>query len=180
MGFQGLEGDLEMDLEGQLEGDSKGDFRGDFKQDMEGNLLSSSSQVWFSLQPKFNSFELDSEVGWLVLTLHPRVCPNCHGVQLCYVTCGSPPILFILSRTSSQSSQSDSWSLYSEIFDSDCHFLILSLSWLHPWLRFTPQHTPSSFLSLSKSLGRVWAAQGRVMYARLAYVHNFESKTTCT
>ena len=42
---------------------------------MEGDLLSSSGQVrsrtglvqvWFSLQPKFNSFELDSEVGRLV------------------------------------------------------------------------------------------------------------------
>ena len=70
-----LEGDLERDLEGELEGDSKGDFRGDFKQDMEGDLMSSSGQVrfrsglvqvWFSLQPNFNSFELDSEVGRLV------------------------------------------------------------------------------------------------------------------
>ena len=74
-----MEGDLERDLEGELEGDSKwgskGDFRGDFKQDMEGDLLSSPGQVrsrsglvqvWFSLQPKFNSFELDSEVGRLV------------------------------------------------------------------------------------------------------------------
>ena len=61
------------DFEGDLEGDSKGDFRGDFKQDMD--MLSSSGQVrsrlgwflvWFSLQPKFNSFELDSEVGRLV------------------------------------------------------------------------------------------------------------------
>ena len=59
-------------FKGDLEGDSKGDFRGDFKQDMEGDLLSSSGQVrsrlglvqvWISLQPKFNSFELDSEVG---------------------------------------------------------------------------------------------------------------------
>ena len=57
--------------------DSKGDFRGDFKQNMEGDLLSSSGQVrsrsglvqaWFSLQPKFNSFELDSEVGQLVFS----------------------------------------------------------------------------------------------------------------
>ena len=68
-----LERDLEGELEGELEGDSKGhskrDIRGDFKQDMEGDLLSSSGQVqvWFSLQPKFNSFELDSEVGRLVL-----------------------------------------------------------------------------------------------------------------
>ena len=47
----------------------------DFKQDMEGDLLSSLGQlrsrsglvqVWFSLQPKFNSFELDSQVGRLV------------------------------------------------------------------------------------------------------------------
>ena len=71
-----MEGDLERDLEGELEGDSKGDFRGDFKQDSKGDLLSSSGQVrsrtglvqvWFSLQLKFNSFELDSEVGRLVL-----------------------------------------------------------------------------------------------------------------
>ena len=75
-----LEGDLEVELEGELEvdleGDSKRDFRGDFKQDMEGDLLSSSGQVrsrlglfevWFSLQIKFNSFELDSEVGRLVI-----------------------------------------------------------------------------------------------------------------
>ena len=26
-------------------------------------------QVWFSLQPKFNSFEIDSEVGRLVITI---------------------------------------------------------------------------------------------------------------
>ena len=67
---------MEGDFEGELEGDSKGDFRGDFKQDIEGDLLSSSGQersisglvqVWFSLQPKFNSFELDSEVGRLVI-----------------------------------------------------------------------------------------------------------------
>jgi len=66
---------LERDLDGELEEDSKGDFRGDFKQDIEGDLLSSSGQVWsrsglvqvwFSLQPKFYSFELDSEVGRLV------------------------------------------------------------------------------------------------------------------
>ena len=71
-----LERDLERDSEGELERDSKGDFRGDFKKDMEGDLLSSSGQVrsisglvqvWFSLQPKLNSFELDSEVGRLVL-----------------------------------------------------------------------------------------------------------------
>ena len=68
---------MKGDLEGEIEGNSKGDFRGDFKQDMEGDLLSSSDwvrsrsglvQVWFSLQPKFNSFELDSEVGRLVLS----------------------------------------------------------------------------------------------------------------
>ena len=53
------------------------DFRGDYKQDLEGDLLSSSGQlrsssglvqVWFSLELKFNSFELDSEVGRLVLS----------------------------------------------------------------------------------------------------------------
>ena len=73
-----LEGDLERDLEGELELDSKGDFRGDFKQDIEGDLMSSSGQVrsrlglvqvWFSLQLKFNSLELDSKVGRLVAFL---------------------------------------------------------------------------------------------------------------
>ena len=58
-----------------MEWDSKEDFRGDFNQDMEGDLLSSSGQVrsmsglvqvWFSIELKFNSFELDSEVGRLV------------------------------------------------------------------------------------------------------------------
>ena len=67
-----LEGDFEVDLEVDLEGD----FRGDFKQDLEGDLLSSSGQlrsrsglvqVWFSIELKFNSFELDSEVGRLVM-----------------------------------------------------------------------------------------------------------------
>ena len=74
--------ELEGELEGDSKGDSKGDFRGDFKQDMERGLLSSSGQVrsrsglvqvWFRLQPKFNSFELDSEVGrlvWSVTTHH--------------------------------------------------------------------------------------------------------------
>ena len=58
-----------------MKGDLEGDFRGDFKQNMEGDLLSSSNQVrtrsglvqvWFILQPKFISFDLDSEVGRLV------------------------------------------------------------------------------------------------------------------
>ena len=73
---------MEVDLEVDLEGESKGDFRGDFKHDMEGDLLSSSGKVrsrtglvqvrsglmhvWFRLQIKFNSLELDSEVGRLV------------------------------------------------------------------------------------------------------------------
>ena len=66
---------MDGELEEDSKGDSKGDFRGDFKQDIEGDLLSSSGQVrsrsglvqvWFSLQPKFYSFELDSEVGRLV------------------------------------------------------------------------------------------------------------------
>ena len=64
-----LDGEFEEDSKGDFRGDYKGDFRGDFKQDMEGDLLSSSgqvrsrlglNQVWFSLQLKFNSFELDS------------------------------------------------------------------------------------------------------------------------
>ena len=70
-----LLGDLEEDLEVDLEGHFRGDLRGDFKQDLEGDLLSSSGQlrsrsglvqVWFSIELKFNSFELDSEVGRLV------------------------------------------------------------------------------------------------------------------
>ena len=44
---------MEGDLEGDLEGDRSG-------------LV----QVWFSLQPKFISFELDSEVGRLVYNCH--------------------------------------------------------------------------------------------------------------
>ena len=75
---------MERELDGELEEDSKGDFRGDFKQDIEGDLLSSSGQVrsrsglvqvWFSLQPKFYSFELDSEVGRLVCFMfHQNFC----------------------------------------------------------------------------------------------------------
>ena len=53
----------------------EGDFRGDIKQDLEGDLLSSLGQlrsrsglvqVWFSIELKFNFFEIDSEVGRLV------------------------------------------------------------------------------------------------------------------
>ena len=53
----------------------EGELRGDFKQDLEGDLLSSSGQlksrsglvqVWFSIELKFNSFELDYGVGRLV------------------------------------------------------------------------------------------------------------------
>ena len=56
-----------------MEGDSKGDFREDFKQDMERGLFvklrSGPGQVWVRLQLKFNSLELDSEVGRLVCFL---------------------------------------------------------------------------------------------------------------
>ena len=64
-------------MEVNLEGDYKGDFRGDFKQDLEVDLLSSSRRqlrsrsglvkVWFILELKFNFFDLDSEVGQLVI-----------------------------------------------------------------------------------------------------------------
>ena len=63
-----LEGDFEVDLKVDLEVD----FRGDFKQDLEGDFLSSLGQlrsrsglvqVWFSIELKFNTFELNSEVG---------------------------------------------------------------------------------------------------------------------
>ena len=54
-----------------MEGDSKSDFRGDFKQDLlsnPGQVKSRSGlvHVCFSLQLKFNSLELDSQVGRLV------------------------------------------------------------------------------------------------------------------
>ena len=79
--FKGeLEGDLEGDLKGYLKGDLKGDFEVDLEVDLEGDfrgdLLSSSAQlrsrsglvqVWFSIEFKFNSFELDSKVRRLVL-----------------------------------------------------------------------------------------------------------------
>ena len=76
--------DFEGDLGGDLGGDWGGDWGGgwggdwgghwggDLGGDLEGNLEGDWSglvQVWFSLQPKFNSFELDSEVGRLVLLL---------------------------------------------------------------------------------------------------------------
>ena len=48
---------------------------------MEGDLLSSSGQVWFCLQPKFNSFELDSEVGRLVSHFGWIPPPSVHGEQ---------------------------------------------------------------------------------------------------
>ena len=73
-----LKGDLKGDFEVDLEVDLEGDFRGDFKQDLEGDLLSSLGQlrsrsglvqVWFSIELKFNSFELDSEVGRLVFAV---------------------------------------------------------------------------------------------------------------
>ena len=66
-----LEGDFEVDLEVDLEGD----FRGDFKQDLERGLAVKHRSVkvqvrsgpgWFSIELKFNSFELDSKVGRLV------------------------------------------------------------------------------------------------------------------
>ena len=55
-----------------MEVDLEGDLRGDFKQDWEGDLLSSLGQVrscpgLVQFRLKFNSFELDSEVGRLVL-----------------------------------------------------------------------------------------------------------------
>ena len=54
-----MKGDFEVDLEVDLEGD--------FREDLEGDLLSSSGQlrsrsgliqVWFSIELKFNSFDL--------------------------------------------------------------------------------------------------------------------------
>ena len=76
-----FKGELERDLEGDLKGYLKGDFRGDFKRDLEWDLPSSSGQlrsrsglvqVWFSIEVKFNSFELDSEVGRLVSPLFKK------------------------------------------------------------------------------------------------------------
>ena len=64
----GLWGSWRGTPKGDLERNSKGDFRGDLTQDLdlEEDLMSSSGQVWFSLQLKFNSLELDSEVGRLI------------------------------------------------------------------------------------------------------------------
>ena len=69
----GFKEDFEGDFEGYFRGLQEGDLEGEFKQDIEGDLLSSSGQVrsrsglvQVSLQLKFNSFELDSEVGRLV------------------------------------------------------------------------------------------------------------------
>ena len=73
-----LKGDLNGGFEVDLEGYFRGDFKQDFKHDLEGDLLSSSGQlrsrsglgqVWYSIELKFNSFELDSEVGRLVITI---------------------------------------------------------------------------------------------------------------
>ena len=74
----GLEGGLEGGLGGGLGGGLQKGLQRGLQQDMEGDLLSNSGQVrsrsgllqvWFSLQPKFNSVELDSEVGRLVFYL---------------------------------------------------------------------------------------------------------------
>ena len=73
-------GGPEGEFKGNLEVDLEGDFRGDFKPDLEGDLLSSSGQVQvlFSIELKFNSFELDSEVGRLVSFVQgvPKNCPH--------------------------------------------------------------------------------------------------------
>ena len=98
----GPEGELKGDLEGDLEVDLEGDFRGDFKQDLEGDLLSSSGQlrsrsglvqVWFSLQPKFNSFELDSDVNSVLSESEFTQMSRCQhflfgiGLSLGFYTC---------------------------------------------------------------------------------------------
>ena len=62
MTFWDFKGVSREDLKGDLEGDSKGDFRGNFKQDLEWHLLSGS--IYLPL--KFNTLELDTEVGKLV------------------------------------------------------------------------------------------------------------------
>ena len=109
--FEGdFEVDLEVDFEVDLEGDFRGDFRGDFKQDLEEELLSSSDQlrsrsgpgqVWFSIELKFNSFELDSEVGRLVVSSILFCECHCFSYFLLYtVTNGflpTFPLFFIIS-----------------------------------------------------------------------------------
>ena len=57
-----MEGELDGELKEDSKGESKGDFRGDSKLDKV-RSRSGLVQYWFSLQPKFYSFELDSEVG---------------------------------------------------------------------------------------------------------------------
>ena len=87
--WRGLEGVLEGVLEGGFRGRLGGRLGGGLQrglqtglQDLEGDLLSSSGQsrtrsdlgqVWFSIELKFNSFELDSEVGRLVLNCRRSV-----------------------------------------------------------------------------------------------------------
>ena len=51
-----FKGDLEVDMDWEIKGDSKGDLL----------LRSGKVKVWFRLQLKFNSLELDSDVGQLV------------------------------------------------------------------------------------------------------------------
>ena len=79
-----LEGDLKGDLEGDLEGDYKGGLQGGLQNGLQTGLgrgltvMSSTGQlrsraglvqVWISFEIKFNSLELDSEVGRLVCLL---------------------------------------------------------------------------------------------------------------
>ena len=93
----GLQGVFKGRFKGNFEGDFEGNFGGDLEVDLEGDskgglqrglqrglqtghgrglavkLRLGKVQVWFSLQRKFNSFELDSEVGRLVISSNPAL-----------------------------------------------------------------------------------------------------------
>ena len=61
-----LEGELEVRLGGGLQRGLQMGPQTGYGRGLAVKVRSGPGQVWFSLQPKFNSFELDSEVGRLV------------------------------------------------------------------------------------------------------------------
>ena len=64
---RGLKGGLGGGLDGGVGGGLQRGLLTGYGRGLAVKLRSGKVQVWFSLQPKFNSFELDSEVGRLVM-----------------------------------------------------------------------------------------------------------------
>ena len=62
--------DTSMGLQGDLEGELERDFQQDLRKSQNAVKLR-SGKVWFNLQLKFNSLELDSEIGQLVSLCSP-------------------------------------------------------------------------------------------------------------